>query len=249
MHKPALLPAVLVASLLLAAVPCQPARAAIDMGAAPAGDGELFFNIWDYARSYSRDLNIRISVFEARLAEAGPLALSWPTDAAFAKFLAGVADVSELRWNVVAVDGIGPRRVLTTYTPAASIAPPDDSTGRRMASALQFKINSINLGLNGAGDYLNPDDDAESAIFRADHPGYAGDNKSFGQRLSDKLDFDSTGKPGNDSDAAGLGFLRMDSKAFGVGVGKLNVYSDTSGPVRVWLDGARTLHIGAPASQ
>ena len=251
MQKPAM-PAVALTSfisLLLAASLSlfQPAHSAIDMGAAPAGDGELFFNIWDYARSYSRDLDISINTFETRLAEAGPVALSWPADSTFAKFLAGVADVSELRWNVVAVDGIGARRVLATFTPPRSATPPDDPAGRRMASALQFKINSINLGLNGAGDYLNPADDAQSSIFRADNAGYAGDNKSLGMRLSDKLDFDSTGKLANNSAATGLGFLRVDSKSFGMNTSMLYEYSDMASPIKVWLDATHTLHIGVSA--
>ena len=139
----------LFSSLILATCLSLPAQAEIDCG--QQGDGELFFNIWSDSHSYSRDLDTRMDRFEASLAEAGPIALSWPADATLTAFLAKVENPGELRWNVVAIESKGARRVLTTYTPPLPTELPDAGTGRRLVLALQDKLNSSKLGLNGAG--------------------------------------------------------------------------------------------------
>lgn len=244
MHRSALstLSALLFASLCLV----QPTRAAIDIG--HSGNGELFFNLWDCTRSYSRDLDISIDAFEARLAEAGPVALSWPADGVLAKFLAGVLDARELRWNVVAVDTKGARRVLSTYTPPRTDLPLDADTGRRLTGTVQARINEINLGLNGTGDYRNPADDAQSAIFRACQVGFTGNDSTFGRRLSDKLHFDSSGTVDNAMADTGLGFMRLDIAPGGLTPAGLHEYADEGAPLKVWLDGEHGLHIGVPST-
>lgn len=221
-------------------------HAAIDNGA--TGNGELFLNVWDCTRSYTRDLDLSMDAFEAALAEAGPIALSWPADPLLEKFLAGVLDHRELRWNLVAVDTRGAFRVLATRGPSGFEMLLDNDTGRRLATAVQAKINSINLGLNGAGDNRDPADDAQSAIFRACESGYAGDERSFGSRLSGKLSFDSHGTVAQDQAATGLGLLRMDIRAIGTQPATWHDYADEGGPARAWLDGAFTLHLGVPAT-
>jgi hypothetical protein len=232
----------LLALAILGLAPAPQAVAAIDAGV--QGNGELFFNLWDCTRSYTRDLDISIDAFEARLAEASPLALAWPADGLLKKYLAGVTDTGELRWNVVAVDGKGARRVLATYTPPATEMPPDADTGRRLAGTLQTRINEINLGLNGAGDFRNLDDDAQSVILKACQPGFAGNDISFGRQLSNKLGFDSSGGVGQHSPGTGLGFLRLDIAPIGLKPAVLHEYTQGGAPVRVWLDPDLGLHIG-----
>lgn len=220
-------------SLALAALlAAGSANAAIDNGA--GGNGDLFFNVWDATQSYTRDIGFSIDAFQTTLAGAGNLDLSFAADATFTSFLAGVADVNALRWNVVATDTSGARRTLTTYTLPEDTTPVDNNTARSMATAIQGKIGSINLGL-GAND---------SATFLAANAGYTGNNASFGTTLSGKLGFDSTGGLANSSYASGLGFMRVDSLASLSAPSVLNEYSDNAVAVNAWLDGG-TLHIAA----
>ncbi len=225
---------------------CLPARAAIDNGV--SGDGDLFFNIWDCTRSYSRDLGISINAFETRLGETGSLVLSWPADENLVRFMAGVIQAGDLHWNIVAVDTVGARRVLTTYTPPKTQTPIDADTGRRLAGTIQARIIEINLGLNGAGNYLDPSDDAQSALFRACETGFTGNDMTFGRQLSGKLGFDSTGTLANASPATGLGFMRLDIAPFGLKPAVLHEYADGQLPVRAWIDGDYGLHMGAAES-
>ena len=208
------------------------ANASIDNGA--GGNGDLFFSIWDTTQSYTRDLGFSIDAFQTTLAGAGNLDLSWAADATFTSFLAGVADVNALKWNIVATDTAGARRTLTTYTLPEDATPLVADIGRSMAGGIQAKITSINLGL-GAND---------SATFLAANAGYTGNNVSFGVQLGGKTGFDTTGTVARNSYATGLGFMRVDSAAIGTAVSGLNEYSDNAVAVNAWLDGG-TLHIAA----
>jgi hypothetical protein len=211
------------------------ANAAIDNGA--GGNGDLFFSIWDTTQSYSRDLGFSIDAFQTTLAGSGAIDLSWAGDATFTSFLAGVADVNALHWNIVATDTSGARRNLVTYTLPEDTTPVDALTARSMAVAVQGKINSINLGL-GSND---------SAVFLASDAGYTGNDANFGTMLSNKLGFDSTGTLANDSYASGLGFMRVDSASIGSAASGLNEYIDETVAVNAWLDGS-TLHLSAVAA-
>jgi hypothetical protein len=203
------------------------ANAAIDNGA--GGNGELFFNIWDDTQSYSRDLNVTIDAFQSSLL------VTSDADATYTTFLAGVADVNALKWNVVAIDTSGARRTLVTYSLPEDTTPVDALTARSMGVAVQGKINSINTGL-GAND---------SAIFLASDAGYTGTEANFGSTLSTKLGFESAGTLANDSYATGLGFMRVDSAAIGSAASGLNEYYDDTIAVNAWIDSSNTLHIAA----
>ena len=221
------------------------ANAAIDGGNVNTGNGELFFSIWDTTQSYTRDLNVSIDAFQTSLAAAGNLNLSFAADATFTSFLAGVADVNALKWNIIATDTSGARRNLTTYTLPEDTTPLVADIGRSMAGGIQAKINNINgtAGFNSNGGLAGVGGD--SAIFLASDAGYTGNDISFGTMLGNKAGFDTTGTVARNSYATGLGFMRVDSAAIGTAVSGLNEYSDNAFAVNAWLDGGNTLHIAA----
>ncbi len=218
---------------LAASLAIASAHAAIDEGT--FGNGELFFNIWDATQSYTFDLNVTIDAFQTQLANAGGINLSYALDDKYAAFLAGVADPSALRWNVIANDTSGARRILTTYTPPEDATPVGADSGRSVTGAIQAKVLNINLGLVGdSGIFLSSDDGYTGAEYPANPPYLYG------------LGFDTSGSLANNSYATGLGFMRVDCGAIGSSACGLNEYLDEGLAVNTWVDsGTNTLYIAA----
>ena len=220
----------LAAAALLAA---GSAHAAIDAGA--TGNGELFFSMWDTNGSYSRDLNTTIDAFQTTLAAGGSIDLSWAADSTFTGFLAG-ADTATLKWNVVATDTVGARRILTTYSlPEVSPTRTNDLM-RTAATNVQSFATSIN-GIIGAN---------ESIAVNAASAAYAG-QAAFGDKINSKLNFSNAGTLANNSYASGLGFMRIDAASTGIASSVYNEYLDSSVAVNTYLDSSNMLHISAVA--
>lgn len=208
------------------------ANAAIDNGA--LGNGELFFNIWDANGSYSRDLNVSIDAFQTTLAAGGPINMSWTSDATFTSFLAGVTNTSQLKWNIMATDTTGPRRLLSTYTPPEASPTRTNDVIRTAASSVQGFINNVNfeMGLN------------ESVAVNTSSAAWAG-KASFSDNVGGLLNFSNGGTLANNSYGNGLGFMRIDALATGIANSQYNEYLDEGFAVNAYLDSANTLYIAA----
>lgn len=216
----------------IALVAASGANAAIDNGA--GGNGELFFNIWDATGSYTRSLETSIDSFQSALGAAGNLNLSWTADATFASFLAGVASPATLKWNIVATDTAGARRLLTTYTlPEVSPTKTNDVI-RTAAGNAQTFVNSVN-GVLGTAD---------SVSVNAASAAWAGIG-TFKDTVNGKLNFSNAGTLDNNGYASGLGFMRIDAAATGVANSVYNEYLEGTTAVNAYLDANNTLHIAA----
>ena len=224
----------LAAAVVMAAA-ATGANAAIDNGA--GGNGELFFNIWDANGSYTRSLEVSIDSFQGQLAAAGNLNLSWTADATFNSFMSGVADVNALKWNVMATDIQGARRVLQTYTTKPAVGIKADIV-RSVATAINGTLATGATAINaklGATD---------SAIFANTDVGYAGKN-TMGTNFNNSLNFSNAGTVGNNSAATALNFMRIDAGATGIAASTYTQYSDGANKVNFYLDSTNTLHIAA----
>ncbi|PKO40715.1 MAG: hypothetical protein CVU31_16025 [Betaproteobacteria bacterium HGW-Betaproteobacteria-4] len=221
-----------------------------DIVTGTAGNGELFFNIWDANGSYTRGLSTLIGTpsatlatagytsFEGTLAATGNLDMMWTSDSLLNTWLAS-ADVATLKWNVVANDTQAANRLLTTYTaPEMSVTQQNDVIRSAGANVTTF-LNAVNpLMENTVG---------ASMTATAGTAAYAGIS-TFGEKIFNKLNFSNTGTLANNSFAAGLGFMRIDALSLGTAKSVYNEYLDGSTAVNVWLDSANTLHIGAVAA-
>ncbi|MGB4064166.1 MAG: PEP-CTERM sorting domain-containing protein [Azonexus sp.] len=225
----------LAAAVVMAAA-ATGAQADIITGA--AGNGELFFNIWDANGSYTRGLNVQINTFETGLAATGNVDMMWASDNLLNNWLA-TADVSTLKWNVVANDTQSANRLLTTYTSPEMAATVQNDVIRTAGSNVTSFLNTVNpIMANTAG---------ASMTAAVGTPGYAGVS-TFGEKINNKLNFSSAGTLANDSFSSGLGFMRIDALVGGSAKSVYNEYLDGSTAVNVWLDSANTLHIGAVAA-
>lgn len=206
------------------------AHAAIDTGS--TGNGELFFNIWDANGSYTFDLNKTIDSFQSDVAASGAIDQSYALSN-FGTFLAGVADTSALKFNLVAADTSGARRLLTTFTVANSPTTTNDSI-RTIATNVNSFAGSVNT-LIGAADNLTVNNGSVA---------WAG-KVSFSDNPGGILGFSNAGSLANNSYASGLNFMRIDAAATGVANSNYVPYADGS-PVHVWVDTSdSTLHIAA----
>lgn len=220
----------LVAAALLAAA--GSASAAIDNGA--GGNGELFFNIWDANGSYSRDLNVSIDAFQTTLAAAGNIDLRWAADSTLTSFLAGVADATALKWNIMATDTSGARRLLTTFTaPTVSPTKTNDII-RTAATNTQTFVNSANTALAGS----------DSVAVNAASAAFAG-KATFKDNVGGYLNFSNAGTLANNSYAGGLSFMRIDALASGTAKSVYNQYFDSTVAANAYLGADRSLHITA----
>lgn len=205
------------------------AHAAIDAGT--TGNGELFFNIWDANGSYTFDLNKTIDSFQSDVAASGAIDQSYALSN-FGTFLAGVADTSALKFNLVAADTSGARRLLTTFTVANSPTTFNDSI-RSAASNVNLFATAVN-GVIGAND---------SVAVNNGSAAWAG--KASFKDLAGLLGFSNAGTLTNNSYASGLNFMRIDAAATGTANSTYTPYADGS-PVHVWVDTSdSTLHIAA----
>lgn len=216
----------------IALVAASGANAAIDNGA--GGNGELFFNIWDANGSYTRSLETSIDSFQSQLGAVGNLNLSWAADATFTSFMASVVTPSELKWNVVATDTTGGRRILETYTAPEATTKKTNDVMRTLAAGTQTFVNDLNTKLASV----------DSATYAVGTVGYAGNNAKFGDKGAGLLNFSNAGTLANNSYANGLGFMRIDALATGTAASQYNEYLEGTTAVNAYLDGT-TLHIAA----
>lgn len=207
-----------------------------------AGNGELFFNIWDANGSYTRGLGSRIDTFQTTLAALGNIDLSWAADTTFTSFLAGTAGGTRsgtLQWNIVANDNVGANRLLTTYTlPEQAATKPNDVIFSASGSVTTFlnKVNPLIPGtttLNG----LSLAVDAASAAFAG--------QTSFNNNFGGLIDFSNGGTLANNSYASGLGFMRIDAASNNTAPSIYNEYMEGTTAVNAYLDASNTLHIAA----
>lgn len=225
----------LAAAVVMAAA-ATGAQADIITGA--AGNGELFFNIWDANGSYTRGLNVQINTFETGLAATGNVDMMWASDNLLNNWLA-TADVATLKWNIVANDVQGANRLLTTYTAPEATTTIANNIIRSAGSAVTTFLGGVNTAMpNVAGSSVAVD--SGSAAFAG--------KSTFKDNIGGLLDFSNAGTLANNSFASGLGFMRIDALATGTAKSVYNEYLDGSTAVNVWLDSANTLHIGAVAA-
>ncbi len=231
-----------IAAAVVMVVAASGAHAAIDSGA--GGNGELFFNIWDANGSYTRSLETTIDSFQSQLSAAGNLNLSWSADATFTSFLAG-ADTASLKWNIVAADNVGARRLLSTYTAPEKTPTIKNDVLRTGTSFVMDFATAVNTAIVG-----------DSVAVNSGSVAYAGKSQ-FKDNAGNYLNFSNAGTLASNSFASGLGFMRIDGAATGIANSVYNEYYDPSNntlasiitPVggnvtRAYLDGT-TLHIAA----
>ncbi len=212
------------------------ANAAIDDGA--GGNGELFFSIWDDNGSYTRDLNLTIDAFQAEIAAVGDINLSFVNDATFTSYLAGVADTSLLKWNILATDQSGARRIIQTYGQSVDLTSPDyfvqnDNT---RTNALNAGLFALQVNEAAAG--------ADSVAVGSSSGAWAGNPDTFGQNIATFNPFDNSGTIANSSYASGLNLTRVDAKATGIAGSLYTQYLDSDNAVRAYFDG-NALNIAA----
>jgi hypothetical protein len=213
------------------------AQAAIDNGA--DGSGDLFFSIWDANGSYTRDLNIDVDGFDLAIAAPGALNLSFTSDNLFTSFLAGTAGgvrAGVLQWNIVGMDGSGPRRMPSTvdgtYVGMTSL------TVRNTVTAATAFANDVNGSSLFVGD--------SGAFTSADLP-YAG-RATFGMSAGAGLvGQDTTGTLANSSYSSGLTFLQIKGNGTGTAVVAPLNYADEANSVKAFLDGNNVLHLASAA--
>jgi len=210
------------------------ANAAIDFG--NSGNGELFFNIWDANGSYTLDLNKTIDAFQADIAAGGLIDYTYAADATFLSFLSGVVDTSLLKFNLLATDTAGARRLLTTYTLPLP-TPKTNDVIRSAATATQTFIGTVNAVI-GSGN---------SVAVTSASAAWAG-KPSFKDNAGSLFNFSNAGTLANNSFSSGLSFMRIDAAAGGIAASAYNSYADESTAVRVWVDGSNAVHIGAVAA-
>jgi hypothetical protein len=228
-----------IASAVVLAVAVSGAHAALDTGA--TGNGELFLNVWDTNGSYSFDLNKTIDAFQTDIAAAGAINQSYALTN-FGSFLAGVADTSLLKFNLLATDTSGARRLLTTFTLPVTTPTKSNDVMRTAALNVTSFAGLVSTAM-GANDNV--------AVIAAS-TAYAG-KVAMGDRIGNNLNFDTFGSLSNSSYTNGLSFMRIDAAATGTALSTYNAYNDANvvagdganSTVRVWIDGSNSLHIAA----
>lgn len=203
------------------------ANAAIDNGA--TGNGDLFLTVWDGASSYTRDIGMTIDSFQAAIAAPGSFNFGLGADALFTSFLS-TANLSNLVWNITAADSLGGRRLIETFSALPGVTRTADII-RSAVTTTQSFASKVNLGLNGA----------DSAVFQAGTPGYAGTALDFGNNVGTLLNFNNTGTFASNSYANGLNILRIDGAPSGVAASTYNPYMDEGFAVRAYLDNTGNL--------
>lgn len=197
------------------------------------GNGGLFFSIWDDNNSYSRNLGYTIDSFASTVAGAGLVDLSFAADATFTSFLAA-ADLASLKWNVVAGDNVGTRRVVETFAtlPATKIS--------------NDKVRGVTTGTWSFATALNSQlTVSDSTTFALGSAGYAGNAASFGDKAAGLLNFSNAGTLANNSAANGMNVMLITGLATGILASTYTPYADSSNAVKVYLDGSNALHISS----
>lgn len=134
------------------------AHAAINPGL--DGNGELWVSLIDEIglRSYTRDLGVTIDNFlSTATTTATGVLYSFAPDNALSSFLANTADVSQLKWNIGAMDILGLHRFLTTASamPGPSGQPPTQTNGqlRTYDDGVAIFIANTNTEGTHVGDF------------------------------------------------------------------------------------------------
>ena len=205
--------------------------APIDNGA--AGNGGLFFSIWDGANSYSRNLGFSINSFETGLAAAGNFTQSFAADATFTSFL-GTANLASLKWNVMATDNQGARRVLESFTAPKPLTTKTADVVRTLATSTQNFATQLNAKLTAA----------DSATYAVGTAGYAGVT-TMADNAGGLLNFSNAGTFANSTYATGLSFMRINAGATGTAASTYTPYLDGTASVKLYLDGNNALNIAA----
>jgi hypothetical protein len=205
------------------------------------GNGELFFSIWDANTSYTRDLNYTIDAFESALAAPGLLNLSFAGDAAFNSFLANASGA--VKWNIMAADTVGARRMLSTYTTLPSPAKTADVTRSALSNVSNF-ATQVNMNLGTADSVYITSNTSTAWAGRSSFNDlgaglYGFSNAGLGTAVA--------GNPvafANNSYATGLKFMRINAASTGIAPSTYTRYMEGSLGVNAWLDG-NTLHVAA----
>lgn len=208
--------------------------AVIDNGA--AGNGGLFFSAWDGVNSYSRNLGYSIDSFESGLAAAGAIDLNFAADATFTSFMS-TAGTANLKWNVVATDQLGARRVLETFTAPQPLTTKTSDVIRNVAVGAGNFVTAINGKLTST----------DSATFQFGENGYAdlATGNRFGETGAGLLNFSNAGSFSTNSAVNGLSFMRINAASSGISASTYTPYLDGTDAVKVYLDGSNALHISA----
>jgi len=208
--------------------------ATIDNGA--ANNGGLFFQAWDASSSYTLNLNTRMDAFESTVAAAGLVNMSWAADTTFTNFLS-TADMASLQWNVQAVDNMGARRFLNTFTAPAPMTTKGNDIIRVASGAVVGTVNAVNVYLKA-----NSSDSAVIAVGNAGYAGILGNNA--GGRFG-LLNFSNSGTVANNTFDSGLNFMRINAMAGGIAKSTYTTYTDDGVDVKFYLDNMNTLHVTA----
>ena len=225
----------LAAAVVMAAA-ATGANAAIDNGS--SGNGELFFNIWDANGSYSRDLNITIDAFQTIVA-GGAFDLTFSADGVMDSFMAGSSSAGvrtgTYKFNVLANDNSGARRLLNTYTEATLPTTTKLNDAIRTAAGTEVTY----LG------FLNTALGANSSVaVGSTSPAWTG-KSTFRDTIGGGLNFSNAGTGANNSFDNGLSFMRIDALSLGSAASVYNQYAATAAAseVRVYFDTNNALHI------
>jgi hypothetical protein len=206
---------------------------AAPMSTGSDGNGGLFFSIWDASGSYTRNLGMTIDSFASVIAGTGALDLSFSADSTFTSFLSA-ADAATLKWNIVAGDNTGARRVVETYSTLPATTVKNEIIRGVTTGTLSFS-NFVNQALVSS----------DSATFAAGTSGYAGDAKKFGEKAAGLLNFSNAGTLANDSAANGMNIMLINGLATGTAASTYTPYLDGAESVKVYLDSSNTLHMSA----
>lgn len=196
------------------------------------GNGGLFFSIWDAQTSYTRNLNLTMDSFASTIAGTGALDLTFAADSTFTSFLSG-ADAATLKWNIVAGEGVGQRRIVETYSTLPATTVKNDLIRNTALNSFTFST-AVNTGLVSSN----------SATFLAGTAGYAG-SSTFGVNAAGLLNFSNAGTLANDSAANGMNIMLITGLATGIAASTYTPYVDGTDAVKVYLDSANALHISA----
>lgn len=205
-----------------------------DMQLAQSGNGGMSFQLWDDNGSYMLDMNITIDQFETAIAQDGLLRLEWDLtgDTVLTNYLASVADISALQWNILAGEGVGARRLLTTYTePKQSPTRTNDIIRSAVGELERYQI-LVNQNL--------PDDDsAFSVAVNSGSDAWAGQQR-FSNNLAGLFDFFNTGAVNS-----GINFMRINGNATGIANSVYNTYFDEGAPVIAFFGDDQRLYLSA----
>jgi len=222
-----------IAAAVVLAAASAGASAAIDNGALD-GKGELFFSAWDGATSYNYDLNISIIGFEASFAALGNLNFTAGSDfnSSFDAWKS-TANTSKLKWNILATDNAGARRIISTVGTGVVLEQFNKTNDVIRTAAL-----NITTTINAINDTLVGNSGVTTSPFAAS---YAGTMGSF----YPKFGFNPSGNLAANSYANGLVVQRTNGLATGILKSTNTAYVDNGSAVRSWIASDNTLHIAA----